>query len=344
MFRQLAANLAAPGDVFQAHSSDLSQYLETVWASRSPVFVNNRPGFPRPEPYMNSLRFPFPVANQPTVWHNLSYAYLIECTNIVEIFERVMYEYLNGERLGIFSPASQLWLRNTEDLFYKDPPPFSIYSVRSDLRPDYNSVRRNAYYRMYGWELPHESSSGSEFVKAEASNIEFATILEEFLHETWVGIENVDNISGTNPTDDQAIANLARRMSIMIQDRRHFGTLSREEFFAVAKLSWYHLTVEFNSPIIIDLRAQGTSSEERIRKVGEKVSMNAHAKADSYFEIAEPMSFVLNALETQALNNANTVGALYANGTNLRNWMEMVITHWSMITGRNMKAKRVLTQ
>ena len=58
-------------------------------------------------------------------WDHLIYAYMIENTRIYEIMGRVIYEFLHGEKLGApTSPATQLWLRSTEELFYRDPPPY----------------------------------------------------------------------------------------------------------------------------------------------------------------------------------------------------------------------------
>ncbi|HLG37838.1 MAG TPA: hypothetical protein VI338_06855, partial [Nitrososphaera sp.] len=171
-----------------------------------------------------------------SAWHHLIYAYLIESTGIYEIFDRVMQECLNGERFGSLTPQGQMWVRNTEDLFYKDPLPFKVFSIRSDVRLDPGAVRQNAYYRMFGMDLPHATNGDARYayVKPQAANLQFINTFEEFLKEVWVGIENVSNISGPRPTDDQAIANLARRLSEMLLDRRRHGTLSREEFFAVA--------------------------------------------------------------------------------------------------------------
>jgi hypothetical protein len=337
MFRQLA-RLAGPERVFLYHSSELADYLETFWAMRSRMPE-------RPSPASPQEFFPQRIVNLPpdSEWHHLIYAYMIECTFIDEIFYRVMYECLNGERLGILTPESQLWVRNTEDLFYKDPPPFMAYAVKSELRPDNAAIRRNAYYRMFGSELPQPQGieGNGNYVKPDASNLEFTTTLEAFLRETWVGIENVRNMIGANPTDNLAVAELARRLSEMLRDRRQYGTLAREEFFAVAMMSWFHLTVEFNSPIIVDLRAEGTSPEERLKRVGEKVNLPPHPKADSYFQLAAPMSRILNIIETTELNNPGNVPVLYTPGQQLRNDIETIITHWYITTGRMLKANNI---
>src|SRR5690606_18636179 len=113
------------------------------------------------------------ISRPPIVrWHHLIYAYMIENTQIYDIFRRVVFEYLHGEQLGVPLNGSEHWLRITEELFYKDPAPFFITAVASHLRPDLSATRRNAYYRMFGMDLNHGSGDKKEYPysKAKASN------------------------------------------------------------------------------------------------------------------------------------------------------------------------------
>ena len=184
---------------------------------------------------------------------------MIENTRIYEIFRRVVHEFLHGEKLGVPGSAeSQRWLRTTEELFYRDPPPFFITAVTGYTRPDIHATRRNAYQRMFGMDLNHGTDDNKPYpyVKAEAANSEFVSTFEEFLREVWVGMENVNNKSGANPTDDAKIADLAEKLHDMLRTRRETGNLSREEFVFVSWMSWFHLTVDSDLPIIQDLRAQ----------------------------------------------------------------------------------------
>ena len=61
---------------------------------------------------------------------------MVENTRMYEIFRRVLEEYAYGERLGVPSDETQRWLRTTEQLFYRDNPPFQIYTLASWIRPD----------------------------------------------------------------------------------------------------------------------------------------------------------------------------------------------------------------
>ena len=94
------------------------------------------------------------------IWHHLIYAYLLENTGMFEIFAEVVRRATSGETLEISGQPAVQWVRNTEELFFRDPPLFSVGSITSHIRPDERSVRRNAYWRMFGMDLPTTSRRG----------------------------------------------------------------------------------------------------------------------------------------------------------------------------------------
>jgi hypothetical protein len=285
-----------------------------------------------------------PTKRRTVLWDHLIYAYMIENTKIYEIFRRVLYEFLYGEKLGVPLPEAQDWLRNTEELFYRDPPSFFITTITSDIRADLRASRRNAYQRMFGMDLNHGTEDGKPypFVRAEAANSEFVPTFEEFLREVWIGIEHFNNGIGPKPTDDAKIADLVETLHDMLTTRRINGNLSREEFVFVSMMSWFHLTVEFNSPIVISLRAEASSPEQRLFKIAQRVGLPAHGLSKSYFDIADSISRVLILIETGAYNTSAAAPAFYSPGP-LQDAMKTIIRHWSIITGREMKARKVVT-
>jgi hypothetical protein len=125
---------------------------------------------------------------------------------------------------------------------------------------------------------------------------------------------------------------LVRRLQEMLQSRRNAGTLSREEFDAVAMLSWFHLTVETDTDVVVDLNARAQGSADRLLKIGERVGLPAHARADAYFQLAAPMSNVLLAIES----NAVTAAPQLYSGFYMNDMLD-IITQWSVATGRNVK-------
>lgn len=275
------------------------------------------------------------------LWHHLIYAYLIENTRIYEIFKRVLFEFTCGEKFGAASVDTQHWLRNTEELFYRDTPPFYILSISSHIRPDSRANRRNAYYRMFGMDLNHGADDGKPYPykKAETANNEFVNVLEKFLYEVWVGIINVNNSSGANPTSNAVIGNLANQLYDMLRARRQYGNLSRREYWYVSMLSWFHLTLEYNSPIVVDLRAEAASPEQRLFNIAKRVGLPAHAKSEQFFRMAPLLSKLLILIEQGGLNNnLAAVRALYTEGV-IEQDIRQVISDWEVTTGRNIRRK-----
>jgi hypothetical protein len=271
---------------------------------------------------------------------------MIENTRIREIFRRVVHEFLHGEKLGGPSLDTQEWLRTTEQLFYRDPPPLFVTSVHSDIRPDADSTRRNAYQRMFGMDLNHggPDNKSYSYVKAEAANKEFVSTLEELLREVWVGIINAGNTSGTKATDDAKLSDLLKKLEDMLVARRINGNLSREEFAFVSMMSWFHLTIESDTEVVRDLRSNGAASaEQRLFKIAQLVGVPAHGLSGSYFDIADSISRVLILIESGFFKTVpGAVVGLYTPGTVLERAMRTIITHWSIISGRDMKAGRIV--
>lgn len=367
MYRQLAKKLSKGPDgledptkfnkVFEYHPAELAGFLEKMWSRRligteSPQTFQGLPDIYNP--FVDELPL-WQHPNQPekvvSLWHHLIYGYMIENTRIFEIFRKVLKEYAQGESLGVPSDEGQRWLRNTENLFYMDPPPFMIHTLTSEIRPQIRANRRNAYYRMFGLDLNHGTDNNEPFLyeKPAASNRDFVATFEELLREVWIGIANANNESGINPTDDASIANLAKRLYEMLHQRRQGGNLAREEFWCVATMSWFHHTIAFDSPIVKDLKAEGTSPAERLQIIGERVKLPASSKSENYIHLAENMSTILLKIEEGAFNDASQAPLLYKlylkdTDTSEKNiisdHMKTIISHWSQATGRDMKANR----
>jgi hypothetical protein len=269
---------------------------------------------------------------------------MIENTRIYDVFGRVVRELLHGEQLGVPLPGSDHWLRNTEELFYKDPAPLLVTTLASHVRPDLSATRRNAYYRMFAMDLNHGTDDAKEYpyTKAKASNNTFVATFEDLLREVWVGISNKNNQSGVNPTDDDKIVNLANMLHDMLISRRVTGNLSREEFHAVSTMSWFHLTLEFNSPIVETLRAISASPEQRLFKIAEQVRLPAHGHSRSFFELADPMSRILTLIETGTVKSPGDAATFYnpSGGNTVPDDMNTIITHWSILSGKEMKTKK----
>ena len=275
-------------------------------------------------------------------WDHLIYAYMIENTRCYDIFYRVLEEFLYGEKLGVPTEESYQWLRNTEALFFSDPHPFAIYSIKSHIRPDMGKTRRNAYYRMFGMDLNHGDKDGkpANYPRPENANTNFGEIFREFCEEVWIGIENVGNTSGVNRTDTGNIAYNAKQLYDMFRTRRLNAEISRVEFFSVAMLSWFHLTLQFNSPIVNDMRAEASNPEQRLFKIAQKVGMPAHALSENFFRMADALSRIFTQIELGTFNDSSAVEALFDPASEAQKDMRLIITHWSNATGLDMKVRR----
>ena len=278
---------------------------------------------------------------QDYVWPHLIYAYAVENARVYEVFRRVIAEFLHGEKLGSPSEEAQQWLQTTTDLFYKDTPPLTPWSLDNHIRPNMGAIRRNAYYRMFGIDLNHAPAPDEAYVKSQEHNDAFVQSFERLLQEVWTGYRNRANATGTNPTDDSAIAFLCTKLRQMMAARRQGNNLAREEFFAVAMLSWFHLTVDFNSPIVVSANAASSSAHERLRLLGEKVGLPAHSKSEHFFELSRPASQLLLRIEAGEFDDAADAHLLYDESDPITYDVQDLITHWSLATGRDMKATSV---
>ncbi|MFZ5519147.1 MAG: hypothetical protein ACOY90_21125 [Candidatus Zhuqueibacterota bacterium] len=345
--------------LFQAHPFELLKLLELTWRNKTvtgtiigtPV---NRSKIASSSMLNRNLNAFGRGLTVPAMWDHLIYAYMIENTRIYEIFNRVLIEFLHGEKLGTLSPESQQWMHNTEELFYKDPLPLTITSIVSHIRPDMRATRRNAYQRMFGMDLNHGKDDGQPYpyIRADAANNEFVITFEELLREVWIGMTHISASAAPKPIDDAKIITLLNRLSDMLLSRRKDGSLSREEFALVSMMSWFHLTIETDPEpsIIEDLRAQATGAEQRLYKIAQRVGLPAHGLSSSLFDIADPISRILIQIEMKTYNNSAKVIELYTKGTAYpasfsgpgpEADLRMIITHWSIITGHDVKAGKV---
>jgi hypothetical protein len=364
MFRQIAARMFQPTELFNLHPMELASLLDQAWLNRArqsrPLgHPDNRSNVNPPRAAESDGPLPLPApnpnpmdddANRGLRWDHLIYAYMIENTRLFEVFRRVISEFVHGEKLGTPLPAAQRWLRSTEELFFKDGAPFLVTSISSHLRNDARANRRNAYQRMFGMELNHGGDDGKPYpyVRADAANNDFVSTFEEFLREVWIGMTYVRAETSADPTDDAKIALLAERLHDMFRSRRQNGNLSREELSAVSAMSWFHFTLEFNSPILLSLRADATGTEQRLFKVAERVGLPAHGLAKHFFEIADPLSRILTQIEAGDYNRAQAVPALYTPttdglGLSPEAAMRQIILNWTAIRGVDVKSRKVTT-
>jgi hypothetical protein len=278
-------------------------------------------------------------------WDHLIYALLIENTGVFEIMAEVVRRYAVGETLEAPSLATQRWLRATEELFFRDPPLFHIGSITSQVRPNMRVDRRNKYWRLLGLDCAHPIPAqyappgGDQLWKQDvgSANLRFHEIFVQLLQQVWLGIENASNHSGANPTDAAYIAQLCTILRDMFDMRRRNGQLAREEFVHVTTMSWFHLTVDSNTPLVIDLKATGTDPADRLSKIGQRVGITPPRQAREYFDMAEPLSTLLRFIELSAFDSPADAQILFLPGTQVVQDMNNIIDLWQSATGDAVK-------
>jgi hypothetical protein len=293
--------------------------------------------------------------------YHLIYAYLLENTRILQIFERVIERYMNDEELGISNGlVTYNWIQNSERLFFKNDTP-KVSNLRSLIRPSSDGTRRNAYQRMFGMDLAFgdaESQNGSlAYVRSKSSNQQFIVLFERYLSEIWQGYINARNTSGANTSDTNILVEYAQQLQEMLAARRgdtvnntyaHLN-LSREEYSAVLMTSWFSFIISYDSPVVNYLSCQSSTIGERLIKIGNKVGIQAHRKCQSLFEMAGSAAMILLALETRGLlDDSAWVGTMLSSLNppvpnpltiegNFMNAFLTVINNWEKATGHKIK-------
>jgi len=372
MFRRFASFVGVD-NLFRLHPYDLVALLELAWDRR--VSANFELGHPLNRSDLDGLggtwlghstfasNPPNPITgaiavglgrgseNNSISWEHLIYAYMVNNTRAPEIFRRVVHEFRHGERLGVPSTQtppgltsdSQKWLRNTEELFFREGAPFFVSTLTSHVQTDMNTIGRRAYWTLFGMDLNHGTDDNKPYpyVKPEAANTLFVATFEEFLREVWIGFENVNNSSGINPTDDAKIFDLVLKLRDMLRARREGGNLSREEFALVCMMSWFHLTLLNDTAIVQDLRAQSASPEQRLFAIAQRVGLAAHGLTRTYLSIADAISFILLLIELDFITSPAQVAVFYTLPASPAQQMATIIRDWSVLSGREMKARKV---
>ncbi|HEY6745862.1 MAG TPA: hypothetical protein VI357_09085 [Mycobacteriales bacterium] len=281
----------------------------------------------------------------PLVWDHLVYAYLIESTGILPVFAEVVRRFSVGETLEAPAPQTLAWARATEELFFRDPPLFHVGGLTSQLRPDAAVNRRNAYWRMFGWDLPHPGPDGQPWKRdvGAAANTRFLELIGELLRQVWLGFENQNNSSGANPTDDTYLGYVCQTLGEMLRMRRRGGMLAREEFSYVTMMSWFHLTVETDTSVVRDLRAVadvGGNAADRLAGIASRVGMTLPRQTRELFDLADLLSPILWFIELGRFNSAAQARTLYltSGGANpIAEDMLRLIDLWQSATGARVK-------
>jgi hypothetical protein len=310
-----------------------------------PPLVTDLPDFTTLTPDLGSV--------VPLPWDHLVYAFLVESTGIVPVLGEVVRRFSVGETLEAPSVATLEWARATEELFFRDPPLFHILGTTSLLRPVAADNRRNAYWRMFGCDLPQVPAGGSvqpwKAGVGAGANTRLIELWSELLRQVWLGVQNARNAVGANPTDPSYLAYLCQSLGEMMRLRRRGGMLAREEFSYVTMLSWFHLTLESDTSVVVDLRATAGfagNPADRLNAIAARLGMAVPRQGRELFELADLMSVFFWALELDVFStdtNAELLFAQIPGGNPIAADMLRIIDLWQSATGQRVKDLAVTT-
>jgi hypothetical protein len=351
---QVGANTATPDPaksiIAGTRVPDL--LLQTVRSGLSPVTVPPGSVQPYVSPPTASPPVPPMTSSLAPIWRHLIYAYLVESTGVFEILAEVLRRYVVGETLPTPTIGTAIWTRATEELFFRDPPLFSAGgALTSQLRPVAALNRRNVYWRMFGLDLPHPAAGidGQPWKRDVGTtiNVRFLELWNELLRQVWLGFENDSNSSGAKATDSSYIAYLCQTLSEMMQLRRRGGMLFRDEFAYVTMLSWFHLTVQYDTALVGDLSANAGPNgnpADRLALIGQRVGIAPSRQARELFELADRVSPLMWAIELGVFNNPSAAEMLYRHiglpsgvQTIIADEMNRIIDLWQSATGEHVK-------
>jgi len=327
--KDVVARLSPPGDLLV----DLTSGLQP------PTQPGDKPAYTPEPPAALGTATALP-------WDHLIYAYLVESTGVIGVLGEVVRRFMVGETLEAPSVQTLEWARATEELFFRDPPLFHILGTTSALRPLAQDNRWNAYYRMFGCTPPQARPDDAAAWKRDVgagANLRFIELWQELLRQVWMGIQNARNAVGANPTDPSYLAYLCQTIGELLRLRRRGGMLAREEFAYVCILSWFHLTLESDTPVVVDLRAQANTlgnPADRLAAIAARVGMRAAPQSRELFELADRMSVFLWALELDVFSDQTNAQMLFAQpvgGNRIADDMIRIIDLWQSATGERLK-------
>src|SRR6185437_7833984 len=100
----------------------------------------------------------------------------------------------------------------------------------------------------------------------------------------------------------------------MLRLRRRGGMLAREEFSYVSLLSWFHLTVEYDTAVVKTLSATanaGGNPADRLSAIGNRVGVTPSRQSRELFELAKIISPVMWAIELKIFDDPTQAKLLF---------------------------------
>jgi hypothetical protein len=139
----------------------------------------------------------------------------------------------------------------------------------------------------------------------------------------------------------------------MLQLRRRGGMLAREEFAYVTMLSWFHLTVDYDTALVEDLSANAGlngNAADRLAAIGARVGIAPSRQSRELFELGDLVSPFMWAIEVGMFNDPAAAEMLYRHTTlgtasdEIARQMNRIVDLWQSATGERVKDLAVTTR
>lgn len=283
---------------------------------------------------------------------HLIYAYMMENTKIFQIFERITSLYQHGEDLTIpYNNSDTLtrpWIDNTHLLFFSNSP-YAVWNENSLLGSNFEAMRRNGYYRLFGMDLNHgigeNGTTPVNYKRTGHSNTDFVPQFENFLKLCWQMMINFSNTSNINTTDLIALQEQANTLKNMLLARRTTENnldnytllnLSKLEYHSVVMAEWFNHAISYNSPIVKEMGAEGVTPSDRLSRLGQRVGIPCHSKTGNFLDLAPLMATLLRLLELDEVDS-DYLTAIANPQTRPYALITSILYNYQLATGKDLK-------
>lgn len=282
---------------------------------------------------------------------HLIYCLLIDQTGCVEIFREAIRKIRTGELEFNPNNGALQYIRNTEMLWFSNPPVDSTFNLFSWIHPDIQTIKNNAFYSMFGF-VPANVSGQPAPDPGTLPRTAYKNFQADFqkLGEEWhVAFASQNVTAGINLTDDETMQFKCAEIRRNFLAQRNNGFMSLTEYYLDCRYSWFHLSLEAPCPLLDALGINEQSPAQRLFALANKVGVPAHAMSETLFRMADPASLILTAIEA-GIFDQNAVPlynrtVLPPPPTTLTTnpippLMNTFLNGWSTLTGRDLKIRQ----
>jgi hypothetical protein len=269
-----------------------------------------------------------------------------------QIFERIISLYQHGEDLTIPYNKDDLetrsWIENSFLLFFSNSP-YSICNDNSLLGSNFEAMRRNGYYRLFGMDLNHgigeNGTTPIAYKRANHYNADFISQFENFLKLCWQMMINFNNTGNINTTDLIAIQEQANNLKSMLLSRRTtendlenytYLNLSKLEFQSVIMAEWFNHAISYNSPIVREMGAEAVTPGERLKRLSIRVGISPPSKTSNFIDLAPLMATFLRLIELDEVDN-DYIAAIANPATMPYTLISTILHNYQLATGKDLK-------